>query len=812
MANAALMQKKNGQLLWFSLLGLGFQPESAASFVAGKANVKHLNMGPNMFKTPNKEAFYIVTHFLLEKLNPTRFHDAYRHCWPVLNQKADAEFRKITCGWLREIWDETANAGSKVVASLFLSPGGPKFTNLMLHLAHHVMLQEMKAFTTDDCWVPEAAAAPATSLDTAVKRFCLIRRHFIKAAVDQDRFLHDYQKQAQVIVKSIKEIKAEGATYYEPHDSTHDEAVLAEKTRKVRSLWSDIEGMLLTIKEEQSAVESVLNGDVDRHVLDGTNQTLRIPRCLLEKVEKLPQQMTSGNVYEGGKLNLLCVVELMNHALRSLREERCQVSAASKPQISAQQLQEKCRHMTHVLQDLCLIRQKISKEEIPQLRFAIKELEADWDRRWMDTLEGTPLMSFLNNDPTLGFLSPMAPLSFEPAAESAYSSSVFSQFPAKLVGEHSRVTFSLFEEHQHDKPPERESQEPVNPGVYTPISTSNGTAESSESPSPRPPRRKTSLDWLVDTPPSPPQKAASPPIASVKKTALPKAAPVKTQTQILDLECDNLADQLADAVASSGPSEGREKGLDFEALLKALSKDPFATKKQLPRTPESLINDVKSSWRRAVQEDNAKKNCPAAKLNDSPVGGVGPPGDTRSTKSPPQTVTSNAGPSMEIRDAPSVCQQGVSFQGNVSWDTIAEALDSPSGTGSSAVQFSLEHETLPEIPSLDSLGLDEDYDGVDLKCEEDEEPLITLPQIGSKPFISRPLDQSQRANSEGAKTTECLMGDFSLDRDWLMGADPSEEKPKVFSLDLDSLETPSPAKEYDLPKLISFSPINDMNF
>uniref|UniRef100_A0A8C7YYU2 HAUS augmin-like complex subunit 6 N-terminal domain-containing protein n=1 Tax=Oryzias sinensis TaxID=183150 RepID=A0A8C7YYU2_9TELE len=766
MANAALMQKKNGQLLWFSLLGLGFQPESAASFVAGKANVKHLNMGPNMFKTPNKEAFYIVTHFLLEKLNPTRFHDAYRHCWPVLNQKADAEFRKITCGWLREIWDETANAGSKVVASLFLSPGGPKFTNLMLHLAHHVMLQEMKAFTTDDCWVPEAAAAPATSLDTAVKRFCLIRRHFIKAAVDQDRFLHDYQKQAQVIVKSIKEIKAEGASYHESQYLLN---------LKVRSLWSDIEGMLLSIKEEQGAVESVLNGDADRHVLDGTNQTLRIPRCLLEKVEKLPQQMTSGNVYEGGKLNLLCVVELMNHALRSLREERCQVSAASKPQISAQQLQEKL-HLEFFsssvyleINDCFINRQKISKEEIPQLRFAIKELEADWDRRWMDTLEGNPLMSFLNNDPTLGFLSPMAPLSFEPAAESAYSSSVFSQFPAKLVGEHSWVTFS--------------SQVPflnffmtiftLNPHFYKP--------------------------FIVIQ-------------ASVKKTALPKAAPVKTQTQILDLECDNLADQLADAVASSGPSEGREKGLDFEALLKALAKDPFATKKQLPRTPESLINDVKSSWRRAVQEDNAKKNCPAAKLNDSPAGGVGPPGDTRSTKSPPQTVTSTAGPSIEIRGAPSVCQQGVSFQSSVSWDTITEALDSPSGTGSSAVQFSLEHETLPEIPSLDSLGLDEDYDGVDLKCEEDEEPLITLPQIESKPFISHPLDQSQRANSEGAKTTECLMGDFSLDRDWLMGADPSEEKPKVFSLDLDSLETPSPAKEYDLPKLISFSPINDMKF
>lgn len=47
--------------------------------------------------------------------------------------------------------DQSANAGSKVVASLFLSPGGPKFTSLMLNLANHVMLQEMKTFRTGVC-------------------------------------------------------------------------------------------------------------------------------------------------------------------------------------------------------------------------------------------------------------------------------------------------------------------------------------------------------------------------------------------------------------------------------------------------------------------------------------------------------------------------------------------------------------------------------------------------------------------------------------------------------------------------------------
>ncbi|MEQ2203013.1 hypothetical protein XENOCAPTIV_022566 [Xenoophorus captivus] len=107
--------------------------------------------------------------------------------------------------------DETANPGSKVVMSLFLSPGGPKFISLMLHLAKHVMLQDMKTFTT-------------------------------------------------------------------------------------------------------------------------------------------------GNVYEAGQLNLLCVMELLNHALQLLKEERCQVSAAAKSQPGAQHLQEKCHQMSRVLQELHLIR------------------------------------------------------------------------------------------------------------------------------------------------------------------------------------------------------------------------------------------------------------------------------------------------------------------------------------------------------------------------------------------------------------------------------------------------------------------------
>lgn len=54
---------------------------------------------------------------------------------------------------------------------------------------------------------------------------------------------------------------------------------------------------------------------------------------------------------------------------------------------------------TSVLPSYFSIRQKISKEGIPEVKSMIKELEAEWDRKWMDTLKDTPLVSFLNEDP-----------------------------------------------------------------------------------------------------------------------------------------------------------------------------------------------------------------------------------------------------------------------------------------------------------------------------------------------------------------------------------------------------------------------------
>lgn len=149
---------------------------------------------------------------------------------------------------------------------------------------------------------------------------------------------------------------------------------------QVRSLWAAVDEMLSSIRAEQEAVESVLQGQVDQHVLDGTDRVLAVPRSLQARVEQLPHQvraipaaaavafsdpppqppgapqLSSGRVYEGGQLDLLCLLELTNHSLQLLAEERRRLPVGPSPDVGAARLQETRGRMWRALQSLQLLR------------------------------------------------------------------------------------------------------------------------------------------------------------------------------------------------------------------------------------------------------------------------------------------------------------------------------------------------------------------------------------------------------------------------------------------------------------------------
>ncbi|XP_029975380.1 HAUS augmin-like complex subunit 6 isoform X2 [Salarias fasciatus] len=806
MAAATSSLDEKGKHLWITLLALGFRPDTETQSYASKTQTpaKHIKLGPSMFNRPNKDASRIVIHFLLVKLNPTRFREAYRNCWPVLTQKVDAEFRKLTCDWLQEIMEKMK--GSKVVASLLLTPGGPKFVQLMLNLAKHVMLQDMRTFTTDESWVPESVENSTSSLDMEMKRFHLVRKRFLRAVVDQDHLLNEYKTQARTLTESIRELKARDAKLKElpKCQSSESEASRAEKIQKVRSLWSTIDEMLEVIKENQGAAERVLKGEVDQYKLDGKDQVLTIPNVLLERIQQLPQQLKSGNLRKDGKLNLLCVMELMNHALQLLKDERCRTSHAPKSQLSSEHLKKQCQQMNHLIEDLTLLKKKLAEEEV-KFSHAVTEQEAAWDQRWKDMLKETPVASFLVVDPALDFLPPITLNSVED--EDGYQSSDLSHH-SKLLCEQNETLLAKYDVYWY--------LFVFNYVVFLPVdeSEANGIQDDSVlglSTLKRSAQQPASVERLEETPVTPPQ--TSRPNTSLPRPAhAPPSQPVKTQpvkppqvtvenkahvrskeacrttkTQILDMEHDNLAEQFADALMATSPPEGNGNGFNLEDVLNNLQRDPFSARKQLPRTPESLIIDVKRSWQKALQENEAAKLEMVA-LNDSIDQKPSLPQGHRNVFSPdaPSNTLDFSSILFPIRRYDS---QHKVLQSTLLSDTLN--MDSADGR---AKLYSLKNETLPELPSFDSLDLSDD-----VIENYDEGPLIpTMAETATKVCPSPCRAQQACGDSsvpQHMRTPERLK-EAATD--------------KVFSLDLDTLRTPSPLKENSLPQLLTFSPIDDM--
>ncbi|KAI2662308.1 HAUS augmin-like complex subunit 6 [Labeo rohita] len=771
------LQKTNGKYLWWCLLCLEFRPDTVTK------NIKHLNLGINMFDKPNKEAFYIVIHFLFNKLNPTRAQDVFRHCWPIWDHKGDAEFRKVAFAWLQEIANEEGNAFPKVAASHLLSAFGPRFINLMLHLSKHVMLKTLKTFSSDDTWVPEAAAVPASSKELEIKRFHLVKRQFQRVTLEQDFLIQDYQKRAKGLEGSLRDLDAEDAKYdhlLREHDSNTDlkEDILA-KNRKVRGLWTETDKVLSTLEVDRKVVESVIHRQVDQYILGGQDLSVKIPAVLHERMERLSHQSSVGSLYEGGQPVLVRLLELLNEGLHILSEEREKFVGPS-VQLQHQDLQEHALLFSRSKENLKLIRRKLVKENAVEMK-------------------------------VFDFVSPMAPLSFEPASKASFEASIILQYPYKLP--------ELLEQPSQRKA-EMKADIHLEPVVHLEPETKTileaddykGFLLSSDSyfsPKPvtcDPPPCETPLMYPVKMKsvthtPSPVQASHSRNLHS--KT---KASVLKNKTEILHLECDNLANQFAEAVIMS-PVNGKND-VDLGQLLGVIS-DPFSARKQLCRTPESLIKDVRSSWRKAVEEGMAEKKQATWNRQDSlswlktPMAEVNSP-CTRPSPEPSLLLSATL-----AHCTPPPVQQGSSLHSTLSWDSSQlEAFNSQ--RSSDVIKFSIAQEELPDLFE-DDLSFNSDGSAEIHSNKERGEELMLSP-AESYPLKGETSSLTAQVCFE-ASSDKSPFNDSSIKKSPVhsrksQGLSQWTADERLFSLDLDKLESfspPPPADKLTLPSLVNLT-------
>ncbi|NXF10317.1 HAUS6 protein, partial [Smithornis capensis] len=167
-----------------------------------------------------------------------------------------------------------------------------------------------------------------------------------------------------------------------------------ERIQKVRSMWTFIMEMLTSLKKDKEVVDSVLEDCVHQCILDGTDVVLSVPRLLIQRVESDKQELFTSSLYEGGKLNFLAVILLLNEALRMLRDEHYQSELEELYRI--ENIVTSCHE---ALQDLNMKRLRRKQQHCVSVHEAICRKQEDWKMKWKSFLYQCPFDLILKVDP-----------------------------------------------------------------------------------------------------------------------------------------------------------------------------------------------------------------------------------------------------------------------------------------------------------------------------------------------------------------------------------------------------------------------------
>nr|XP_006814144.1 PREDICTED: uncharacterized protein LOC100366745 [Saccoglossus kowalevskii] len=383
------------ELFFNNLLLLGFE--------ATREEAKHrIPFTSEMFALPNKKGFEVVTHFLFEKLNPAMAAEQFRDCWPVADKKQEQQFRKTVSNWIQHIAKECPEANlPRIVPSMFLSPGGDKFYNLLMHFSTFVC---MKLITDEHGMKPRQflqrpKLMPSYShlgIPIVKSLHCGAIRHRKKfleklqsSAVLQKEWQevsNDFVKNHRVLKKQIRELDRKVEDMRQKnHELNHKagspvpmrrrsggrfegemevEAIKrAQRIQKVRELWNSIEDFHGNHSHHREVLDSVLNGLANKHMIDASDIII---------------QRNIGNTYEGGKLNLLTILHLYNLSLHLYIEKLQQTVMPQFKELNPKIATEFHIHHAHLVNTQAL-KSKLAFEMIPELKESIDTIIAELD-------------------------------------------------------------------------------------------------------------------------------------------------------------------------------------------------------------------------------------------------------------------------------------------------------------------------------------------------------------------------------------------------------------------------------------------------
>ncbi|XP_038659913.1 HAUS augmin-like complex subunit 6 isoform X2 [Scyliorhinus canicula] len=510
---------------------------------------------------------------------------------------------------MKKIADEAGNAFPQVTASLFLSPGGPKFINVMYHFIKFVLMCKFNEVQKGDTWKTMTFGGKPQDAHLMAMKSCIAASRFLEGIQKEAFVVEEYKRRESLLVEENAALRKEYAELKSRVEKGACDIAEARirKQEELREMWDIVMGTLSKLEKEKEVIDSLVEGRVDLYTLNGADVTLKVPRQLIIKIEGEADQI--GDLYKAGKLNLAAVIQLCNWCLRLHGDQHNQVGPAELDQhhLTLEKLTE---FLKNELIEMKKKGQKIAQEVLPSVKASVAKMESTWDKKWEQYSSRTGYSPVRRKYPVLDLLPSMPPLSFEPASEEAYQSSIFYTHSATLPGAFRKG----FEE------PCIRSSEKGDSGTgsiarsFNDLSTSKLQCSGRSNVTAGDPTEETHFSFLGEESIEMPLEMH--PLESKLQTPFGNR-PGRLQTdKAVNLELvnkpknvlkkreeqprkavDQLAEKIADTVIDSPGLSERE-----DVTHDSMTNNPFIAQIELSRTPENLITEIRNSWRCAVQE------------------------------------------------------------------------------------------------------------------------------------------------------------------------------------------------------------------
>ncbi|KAM4640430.1 HAUS augmin-like complex subunit 6 isoform 3-T3 [Amazona ochrocephala] len=628
-------RKWEGRHLWLYVLALGFERKTvnASRLVLGarqrpawgkKAKEARRERAGialqqrKMFNTPNIGALHVIATFLFKKQDPARAAVTFKNCDSV-----GPSFVKQCFIWLKDIEKKHRGCLQHVTSSALISPGGSRFIHMFYLFTKHVLVADMeKNYVGTGKLIAKAVKLRRKNMYMAKARCRIAYNKLLQIFLKEHFIIQEYQKKAWLLIKDKNRMNSEYAVLqiqsWKMKQNTENKNDKTERIQKIRSMWLLIMEMLTSLKKEKEVVDSVLDILENRVILDGTKVVVSVPQFLSYGVENDVYQHFTGTAHEAKSLNFLAVIQLLNEALRTLRDEHFQSEL------------EKClcvfenRRMRHKksLQRLKVMRLEIEQQHRLSSESVSREQE-NWKVKWKSFLSLSPFYFILNQDRVRSLHQNLINWRerVKLTAFQHHSSRVAEEdqdFCQHLLSV-SDVLDSITEEscQKDDGALETMMDKSTPPRISSVALEMSKASEYRDS--------LTVLDLHIET-----CKVEKTPLSTdilrngKDEPAIPETGenagyPVKN---LLEKTRDELAEEVAEAVVSESTLTGERKGMALEDLISSLCFDPFITRKQIPRTPENLLTEVRRSWRKAIQTEDSsdiKLNLPEVTIEEAPV-------------------------------------------------------------------------------------------------------------------------------------------------------------------------------------------------